>query len=831
MFDPTSKLRLTAMGSLLVWLLGPGQAGAAEEYRQLWTQGQYPAASQALAGRLAETESWAEPSLRYDYAELLKAVGRVDEAIAVMEPLVANYPATAYAVRLALLYRYRGLQEEYRATLEQAGQKAQLRSFFRPSAAEWVALGRLMELRGLDPQEILAHYRQLEAVWPSFVPGLLAAGDLALAKRAFDVAARQYGKALDHEPENQRALVGLARCYRASGDGRAAQVLAALEALNPHHPRLLLLRAEQLLDLHDISGALAPLEAILAVDPLHLEALSLKGAALFLLDRPEEARTARRRALDFNPRWSGVFRTAGRVASRHYRFDEGRAFQEQALLLDPLDGEARTLLALDLLRLGSDREARGHLERVFAADPYNVRAYNLLQVADAIDQFHSVDAGLFKVEMPLLESRIVGDEVTALLGEAAALLQAKYQFELRPGVLVQIFDDHDEFMVRSVGLPGSVGHLGICFGRVVTLDSPRARPAGAVDWRSVLWHEFVHVITLEMTGNRLPRWLSEGISVYEEEERDPSWGQRLEPAFAAQLAQGYPSLGVLERFFVEPRDGGDLLFGYFAAGQFVRFYVETYGFAALVEALQRIGAHSQTGAALARAAGVEGPELDRAFGQYLQGRCRALEQVEVDGQGARIAPASPLAQALREGDSAAAAGDWAQAAAAYERAQACYPDYSGPDAPRRRLVRMYEKAGAPEQYAAALQGLVEWDARAHEQALELAALRMDQGRWDEALWALQRAAGGVPFAAELHRRQAECLLATGRLREATGAVRRLAVLDEPRRGDHRLQLAQLLRQSGDAAQARREVLELLEEVPHFWPAQRLLLELAEEGGS
>ena len=59
-----------------------------------------------------------------------------------------------------------------------------------------------------------------------------------------------------------------------------------------------------------------------------------------------------------------------------------------------------------------------------------------------------------------------------------------------------------------------------------------------MDWRQVLWHEFVHVITLQKTGNRLPRWLSEGISVYEETRRDSAWGQRLDDSFAAVIAQG-----------------------------------------------------------------------------------------------------------------------------------------------------------------------------------------------------------------------------------------------------------------------------------------------------
>ena len=46
--------------------------------------------------------------------------------------------------------------------------------------------------------------------------------------------------------------------------------------------------------------------------------------------------------------------------------------------------------------------------------------------------------------------------------------------------------------------------LGACFGRVVTLDSPRARPPGDFSWGETLWHEMAHVITLQLSRQRVP---------------------------------------------------------------------------------------------------------------------------------------------------------------------------------------------------------------------------------------------------------------------------------------------------------------------------------------
>ena len=71
--------------------------------------------------------------------------------------------------------------------------------------------------------------------------------------------------------------------------------------------------------------------------------------------------------------------------------------------------------------------------------------------------------------------------------------------------------------------------MGVCFGNLVTMNSPAGAGAAPVSWRSVLWHEYTHVVTLGMTRNRMPRWLSEGISVYEEGLADRSWRGAIAP--------------------------------------------------------------------------------------------------------------------------------------------------------------------------------------------------------------------------------------------------------------------------------------------------------------
>ena len=138
-----------------------------------------------------------------------------------------------------------------------------------------------------------------------------------------------------------------------------------------------------------------------------------------------------------------------------------------------------------------------------------------------------------------------------------------------------MFPKHDDFAVRTLGLPGMIGALGACFGRVVTLDSPRARQPGEFNWQETLWHEMAHVITLQMSKNRMPRWLSEGTSVFEERRARPEWGKEADTTFAQALSEGkLLKLADLNEGFSDPRM---ITIAYYQSSLVVEHLIETYG--------------------------------------------------------------------------------------------------------------------------------------------------------------------------------------------------------------------------------------------------------------
>src|SRR5262249_16430032 len=151
----------------------------------------------------------------------------------------------------------------------------------------------------------------------------------------------------------------------------------------------------------------------------------------------------------------------------------------------------------------------------------------------------------------------------------------------------EIFPQQKDFAVRTFGMPGNPGYLGVCFGSVITANSPASQAPNPANWEDVLWHEFTHVVTLTATRNRMPRWLSEGISVNEERQTNPLWGEKMNLDYRDLVLGGkLTPLGQLSGAFLGGTNSGsgDLLFAYYESSLVVEFIVQQFG----MEALKKI---------------------------------------------------------------------------------------------------------------------------------------------------------------------------------------------------------------------------------------------------
>ena len=129
------------------------------------------------------------------------------------------------------------------------------------------------------------------------------------------------------------------------------------------------------------------------------------------------------------------------------------------------------------------------------------------------------------------EAELYGPRVLALLRRARKTLVREVRRHAERAGDRRGFSAAEGICRADVRPAGAEGLLGVCFGRVVTARSPASQGEHPSNWEAVLWHEFCHVVTLGKTRNKMPRWLSEGISVYEEGQQDPTWATAFDPRY------------------------------------------------------------------------------------------------------------------------------------------------------------------------------------------------------------------------------------------------------------------------------------------------------------
>ena len=507
----------------------PSPAADLGEAEKSFRVGRYEDAAK-LAGQETATGSWVERwHLLKVRAEL--AQGLYPAALASLEDGLRRLPAS---IALQLLgrevYRFNGRDDDASATLDAIEARIQLAPSRYATPEGRLLLGRYFLLRGADAKKVLDQCYDIALKQrPELVEGFLATAELALDKQDGALASTTLARAPKASAEEPRYHYLMARAFDETDRARSEKALDEALKINPRHADSLLLRASHRIDDERYADASALLKQVFAINPQEPRAWAYQAVLAHLQAHPDGEAAARKAAL---ARWATnpeVDHLIGRELSAKYRFLEGSSYQNKALEIDPEYLPAKVQLCQDLLRLGREDEGWKLASEIFAQDGYNVLAYNLTTLRDRIASFRTIQEDGFLVRMDPREAELYGPRVVALLRKAKKTLGEKYGVSIPEPVTVEIFPAKKEFAVRTFGLPGAEGFLGVCFGSVITANSPASQGESPSNWEAVLWHEYCHVVTLNKTKNKMPRWLSEGISVFEEEKEDPAWGSPLTP--------------------------------------------------------------------------------------------------------------------------------------------------------------------------------------------------------------------------------------------------------------------------------------------------------------
>jgi tetratricopeptide (TPR) repeat protein len=617
-----------------------------------------------------------------------------------------------------------------------------------------------------------------------------------------------FREALQKDPSSAEAYIGLARVSADSFDGQAARYLRKATALDPRRADAHELMAELALENDDRGTASAEADKALAIQADALDAMATHAAIELLSDRAPDAWFTRIAAI--NPHYGEGYALVARQMEMHYRYEDAVTYYRKAIEAAPRLWSAHSALGIELMRLGQEDEPRQELELSYNNGYRDAATVNSLRLLDSYKNFETIRDAETILKLDKTEAALLRPYMQPELHAILAAYETKYRMKLHGPVQVEVYPNHEDFAVRTLGMPG-LGALGVTFGDVIAMDSPSARRPGDFNWGATLWHEMSHVFILTATNHRVPRWFTEGLAVHEEGEHSREWSDRLTPdVLVAIRDKKLLPVSELDRGFVYPEYPGQVIVSYFEAGAICEFIKEKWGEEELLTMVHFYAKPMTT------PQGSPVPQdFDKQFFAWIDQKY-GVEAAHFDEWRDKL---KALASAAQEKQYDTVLRD-------APAILAMYPEYVGEANVYEFLADADKARGDSKAEAAILTAYEHQGGQTPEMLKRLATLEESQGQTGEAVATLERLNYIYPVKdEELHHRLGDLLY---KEKEYDGAIREynaVAASNPVDKAGAQFSLAQAYFAAGKKDQAEECVLAALEIAPGYRPAQKLLLQL------
>jgi len=656
-------------------------------------------------------------------------------------------------------------------------------------------------------------------------------GELFMETFQFGEAYNLFEEALGLDPNNTWAHVGAAASLSEGGDP---------EVLNMHLN--------------------AVLDEGLAAPGAKLRAMMMAIRSLLRGDRYQEAENSLREAFDFaededlptmelyalqashafmtrqdhvpfieaalaeSPNYGDAYFIPGYFSTIVRRYKEAVGFFEQTVALQPNHWEAHIYLGQNYLRLNKINEAIAQVNISYEGNAFNPMTVNLLRLLDNFTASFVTASYPNPPEGPLPELILrMGKEEQDVLEKYARQLsensidvyKERYRLEPTEPIIVEIYPNHEDFIVRSIGMPG-VGLLGVTFGYLFAMDSPTAHPEARYHWGTTLWHEMAHVFTLGVTDNLVPRWVSEGISVFEEWRTGPIPGRKIPTDVLQAMAEGkFLPIALLDDGFMRPDYQGQVIVSYMQAGLVFEFIDLEYGFDKIVDILYQFNDGVSPVDAIENSLGISDSEFDRHFKEFIDIEYGPL----LSGLPVWMTDMRSSYEALQD-------EQWEEAVAAAQRAVFTYPDYVEVDSPYIVWARAEKELGNHDGEFQALQDFWQKGGYLPSALLTLADHYLAKDMKDEAEAVLMDTNYADPFLEDLHVKLGDLYMETQRPELALEEYEVLLALDPLDKASVNYRIANAYNALDNADKTMEYLMTALDIAPQYRPAQQLLLELS-----
>jgi tetratricopeptide (TPR) repeat protein len=456
---------------------------------------------------------------------------------------------------------------------------------------------------------------------------------LAHEKYHFGYANERYSEVLKLRPNLPDALAGIASIVLQNSHNldQVEKMLKEAFAVNPSHIGCLLIAASVDLEEDRYDEAKKKIDAALAVNPSHMQALAMLAFYYLDINQPEKAAEIEKRALAINPKCADYYCEIGELMEDKRNFDTAPTYYRKAINIDPDNWRGYYGLGMNTSRQGAHGEVEGKqiLLRSFEKNKFNVWANNMIKSLDRIigdkDQqvppvYSESKTKHFTLKFYGRESDIVRPYIEEYAEAAYEYQTKKFGFEPEGPLTIELCQSFEDQAARTVGLP-NLGALGVCFGKLSTVVSPREGNGKAhppFNWRKVLEHEFGHVMTLQLSKFKVPRWYTEAFSTYLEDDSRIQSDSMMVDAITKGRLKDIDKMN--EYFRINP------MMAYVHGRYVIECLDKAFGFDAHIKMLKMFADGKKAGEALTSATGKTISELNTAQLDFVK---KSFEDVRI----------------------------------------------------------------------------------------------------------------------------------------------------------------------------------------------------------
>jgi tetratricopeptide (TPR) repeat protein len=737
--------------------------------------------------------------------------GNYDRALTHLEPIQTfNNVGVAAQYEKASVLDDSGKHDEAMALYGKMNQNFTNGITRAPNDMFWVARAMAATEYFHDANDVLKLVTQAN---PRNAEAFVFWGDLLAEKYNEPEAIKSYQDALKIDPNMPEAHLGLAETLAATEPEKAGAELEKAMATNPNSFDGHLAMAAQRVDTEEYDKAQEEVNKALTVNPKSAEAFSLLASISFLRNNTDDFNKYVKLVLDTNPQYSKLYDALAENCEHQRLYKETVAFARDALKINPRDWNAMSMLGINLMRTGDEEEGKQILDQAFKGDPFNTWNYNTLDLMDKFTHFVKFDTPHFKVKLYEGEVAVMRPYVTELLEKAYDTLSEKYGFKPEGPITFEMYPDHSDFAVRTLGLPGMEGALGVCFGKLFVMDSSAARKPDGFNWGSTLWHEFTHVISLQITDHKVPRWFSEGLSVYEERHAFHGWGDHMKLDYMEAIkAKKLLPTAELNNGFIRPKYPLQVLVSYYQASLICDYIEEKFGFPALKKMLLLYKQGKSTPDVFKEAVGLPLDQFDNEFFAWVDEKVKGVDM-------------KAFTALMNSGQEALAKGDTDKAIEILNQSVQMYPEYTDEHNAYEPLAEAYLKKGDKKAAIETLKKYTGYSDTAFKGNIQLAGLLLEAGDTAEARRAFEGALYIRPMDLEEHQKFGDLLLSQKQYGPAVREFEALIALNTPDKAGTYTKLAESDFGRGDRQSAKANVLKALAIAPSYEPALELLLKV------